>query len=141
MIKIRLKELMEDKNLTPSSFAEIIGVKDKRIVYEWIKDEKLPSYINLIKIADYFNCSLDYLLGRSEYNEETKFKKPEQFDKQLKNIMKYKNISQYKLTKDKVAYAGYFNYWFVKKNLPTTETLIKLADYFNISVDELVGRV
>ncbi|MBR2929900.1 MAG: helix-turn-helix transcriptional regulator [Clostridia bacterium] len=45
-------------------FARIIGVT-KQCVSNWENDNVLPSIEMLIKIADLFHVSTDYLLGRS----------------------------------------------------------------------------
>lgn len=44
--------------------ADKIGV-ERRSIYTWQKNGKIPATI-LIKMADLFGCSIDYLLGRTE---------------------------------------------------------------------------
>lgn len=43
-------------------------LKEKKIsnsiLHDWLSGEKLPSMENLCKIAEYVECSIDYLLGR-----------------------------------------------------------------------------
>lgn len=43
-------------------------MKEKKIsnsiLHDWLSGEKLPSIVNLCKIAEYVECSIDYLLGR-----------------------------------------------------------------------------
>jgi|SRR5690625_3833719 len=58
----RLKYLRINSNLTQRELAEIINVSTSTIgMYE--KDAREPSFETLIKIASYFNVSIDYLLG------------------------------------------------------------------------------
>ncbi len=141
MIKFRLKELLDENKISAKEFSKALKLSGSARVYEWINGFCLPKYNNLISIANYFNCSLEYLLGRTETNEEFVYKICPPFDVQLKNLMNLKKITQYKMIKDEVVNSGYFRIWFKMKSQPTAETLIKLADYFNISIDELVGRV
>ncbi len=141
MVQLRLKELLEEYKISPENFAVAIGMSAKARVYEWLRDCYIPNFESIIKIADYFKCSIEYLLSRSEDNSQTKFKKIPPFDTQLKNIMKLKKVSQYRMVKDKVINPNQFSMYFKRKLLPSIDTLIRLADYFNISVDELVGRV
>lgn len=63
----RLKQLREEKKLRQEDLATILNISRQAISnYEqgtrFPKDEKL-----LIAIANYFNVSTDYLLGRSQY--------------------------------------------------------------------------
>lgn len=59
----RLKEIRKQKNMNQKEFAELFGVNQKMISnYETGRNE--PSIELLIKIADYFKISIDYLVGR-----------------------------------------------------------------------------
>lgn len=58
----RLKELRLSNNMSQADFAKHIGIGQPAITaYE--KDLKFPGSANLIKIAELFNVSVDYLLG------------------------------------------------------------------------------
>ena len=50
--------------------------------YKYLKKEYLPCLANIIKIADYFECSIDYLLGLEESNY-LKFSQTPPFDRTL----------------------------------------------------------
>lgn len=39
-------------------------------IYNWLNSESMPDSESLIKISDYFGCSIDYLIGRNEHSEE-----------------------------------------------------------------------
>lgn len=54
---------MNDNNLTATEFALKVGVQ-KNAVSEWKSKRISPTAEALAKIADYFNVSVDYLLGR-----------------------------------------------------------------------------
>jgi transcriptional regulator with XRE-family HTH domain len=63
---LRLCALRKEINYTQRQMAERLGIKQPSYVrYEIGTSE--PTQEVLIKIADIFNVSLDYLLGRSEY--------------------------------------------------------------------------
>ena len=65
MISLRLKQLRSEHNLTQTDLANILGIaKTTLAAYEQGKSE--PSFETLIKIADYFNVTTDYLIGRDE---------------------------------------------------------------------------
>lgn len=64
----RLKLLRKERNLKAEEIAEILNSK-KRIVFSYEKNEAKPSFERLLKLADYFDVSLDYLVGRSDIRE------------------------------------------------------------------------
>ncbi|MBU3189606.1 cobalamin-dependent protein [Clostridium bowmanii] len=72
MIKIssfcnRLKNLRVENNLLQKDLAEMLALAQTTIAnYE--QGKRFPDEEMLLKIADFFNVSLDYLLGRSEIN-------------------------------------------------------------------------
>ena len=61
----RLKALREDSDVLSKDFAKAMNV-EPATVSNWEKGNRFPKEDMLIKIADYFNCSLDYLLGRTD---------------------------------------------------------------------------
>lgn len=64
----RLRRLRKDKDLTQGQLAEHIGVVPSAVgKYERL-EASYPSVDTLIKIADYFNVSLDYLLRGKKVN-------------------------------------------------------------------------
>ena len=64
----RIKKLRFDKEITQEELGKIIGVSTSMVgMYE--TNARKPSYDVLIKIADYFEVSTDYLLGRGGYEQ------------------------------------------------------------------------
>ncbi|AAO36644.1 transcriptional regulator (endogenous virus) [Clostridium phage phiCTC2B] len=62
----KIKSLRKDNKITQEELAIKIGVSTSMVgMYE--TDARKPSYEVLIKIADYFKVSLDYLLRETEY--------------------------------------------------------------------------
>lgn len=62
---MRIKELREEHRLTQKELAEKIGVAQSNIS-RWEKEEMEPAAGFVIKLADYFAVSADYLLGRTD---------------------------------------------------------------------------
>lgn len=58
-----MKELRTDNGYTPQTLAEKLGVT-VRLVYYWESGKRECGFDMLIKIADLFNTSIDYLVGR-----------------------------------------------------------------------------
>jgi len=62
----RVKTLRTEKSLTQIEFARKMGVSNGT-VGGWETAKILPSVPVLLKLAEFFGCTTDYLLGRSEY--------------------------------------------------------------------------
>ncbi|MCM3784368.1 helix-turn-helix domain-containing protein [Neobacillus mesonae] len=62
-LKNKIKELREARGMSTQELADILGVSQRQIqLYE--KGDSLPKLEGLIILADLFNVSTDYLLGR-----------------------------------------------------------------------------
>ena len=62
-MQLRLKELRLEKNLTQEKLAEAVGCS-KGAYSKYETGKRDPSIILLIRLADYFGVSVDYILGR-----------------------------------------------------------------------------
>ena len=68
-----LKKLRTSKNLSQSKLSKILGISSSTIgMYE--QGRRFPDQTILTKIADFFDVSTDYLLGRNPQNPPTHFK-------------------------------------------------------------------
>ena len=64
-MKFRLKELRKEKNISQLKLALDLNMNQNSISrYENMERE--ADYETLIKFADYFDISIDYLLGRTD---------------------------------------------------------------------------
>jgi len=64
MFRIVLKQLREENGMSQYKFAEEIGVVQST-VGNWESGTREPNLDTLCKLADYFEVSTDYLLGRN----------------------------------------------------------------------------
>lgn len=65
---MRLKELRKQKGISQLKLAMDLNMNQNSISrYE--NEEREADYITLIKLADYFNVSIDYLLERTDNPE------------------------------------------------------------------------
>lgn len=79
----KLKELRLEKSINQSELGEIIGISPSTVgMYE--RDQRFPDKEILGKIADYFEVSVDYLLGRTD--ERTINKEKTKLDPSIKTI-------------------------------------------------------
>ncbi|NMF06301.1 helix-turn-helix domain-containing protein [Clostridium beijerinckii] len=95
MLGDRIKLLRKEQKITQEQLADWLNVSRSSIKgYE--NDGVEPSLNVLIKIADRFNVSLDYLLGRTEEKHNVNL-----LDEYTKEILikVYEIIKDYKMTK------------------------------------------
>ncbi|QTX33242.1 helix-turn-helix transcriptional regulator [Aminithiophilus ramosus] len=65
MFSERLKSLRKARGVTQKALAASLGLSERH--YQGIEyGETKPGFDNLIALADYFDVSLDYLVGRSD---------------------------------------------------------------------------
>lgn len=69
-LKERVKELANNKGLSLPALESALGFGNGTIL-KW--DKSTPNADKLTKVADYFNVSIDYLLGREEKQDELLF--------------------------------------------------------------------
>lgn len=67
MIKFseRIRELRQEKGIKQREMADILGIK-LRSYQNYEGGDRRPDYEGLVALADYFNVTTDYLLGRSD---------------------------------------------------------------------------
>ncbi|MCH5156862.1 MAG: helix-turn-helix transcriptional regulator [Clostridiales bacterium] len=61
----KLYELLAEKGLNRKQFAEKCGIPYPTVI-GWTNLNRLPDYSALMKLADFFDCSVDYLMCRQD---------------------------------------------------------------------------
>lgn len=135
----RLSGLIIECGKSNLQIAEIVGVH-RTTIGKYLSGKDFPSTVTLIKLADLFNCSTDYLLGRIENDTDKKFKQCPPFSEQINFLLDYFKISKYKLAIEAEIPESIIYQWRDGKYMPTVPNLIKLSKYFDRSVDFILGR-
>ena len=65
LMEFRLKKLRKQKNISQLKLAIDLDM-NQNTISRYENMEREADYATLIRLADYFDVSLDYLLGRSE---------------------------------------------------------------------------
>ncbi len=60
-----LNQLLDNNHITRNKMLKDLGL-GKNSIINWERRDTLPNGNTLIKIADYFGVSLDYLVGRDD---------------------------------------------------------------------------
>ncbi|AZV57940.1 helix-turn-helix domain-containing protein [Clostridium sp. AWRP] len=127
----KLRKLRTSKHMTQQELAKILRISSSTIgMYE--QNRRSPDIETLKIIADYFQCSTDYLLDKEKDLEDINF------PNRLKELRLEKGLTQIELSKylniDKTTYTHYEKGTIA----PDIKTLKSLANYFNVSVDYLL---
>ncbi|MCC8483970.1 MAG: helix-turn-helix transcriptional regulator [Rickettsia endosymbiont of Labidopullus appendiculatus] len=145
-----LKRKFDKLNLKRKDFVQKTNISYATICKIMNLSQPNPEIGTILKIANYFKCSMDEVVGRNKYVTQDEF-----IDISLSNItsnlrsfinkkLQEQNLNPYKLGR----YIGFSEnpiQDFIKEN-STQEKLsspitVALADYFQISLDEMVGRI
>ena len=130
----RLKMIRKQRNLTQKQVFTAIGLGERNyqsLEYGTIK----PSYDTLLALADYFGVSIDFLTGHEEASFDNNI-----FAARFAFCRDDNNISLVDVSRDLNFKGDSVRRWANGQTLPDYGQLIKLADYFNVSVDYLLGR-
>lgn len=82
IIAERIKSLRKEKGFTQEQLAEYLGLNAKSSIANYESGANSPSDEIKRKMCELFNCSMDYLMGKSEY-------KTQQNDNSLENAKNY----------------------------------------------------
>ena len=84
----RLKELRAENNLTQEELGKLLGGLKKQLICYYEKGQREPSVEILVRTANVFNVSVDYLLGLSNNRQtsEAEWEKIRVEKEKLKNL-------------------------------------------------------
>ena len=63
----RIRDLREDLDMRQSDLAEATGI-DQRTISNYETGKTSPDSDSLIRLADFFHVSIDYLVGRTDHD-------------------------------------------------------------------------
>ncbi|MCC8398625.1 MAG: helix-turn-helix transcriptional regulator [Rickettsia endosymbiont of Labidopullus appendiculatus] len=116
-------------------------------------ENRRPEIKNIIKLANYFDCSIDEMLGRKEFisSEKQQYAQlsPEELSGNLKNFINKEldknNLTQYelgsKIGRSDDAVRPFLKEGDNNQKMLATDTVVAVADYFKVSIDGTLGRV
>ena len=137
----RLRRLRREAHVPERELAQLLNITaEAYIKYETGKRE--PCMERLILLAQRFGVSADYLAGRTE--EPTPYpgsKYPEKslFPERLRVLRKAKKLYQRQLAADVGLVERAVGRYEMGERRPRLDRLIVIADYFDASIDYLLG--
>lgn len=132
----RLTELLINNNLTQLKLGNAIGISSTAI-NGYFNENYYPALDVCKKLAKYFDCSINYILGLSE-NKENKNTNTNDFFTNFNKLMKETKLS-IKKTLENLQMSEHNYYRWRDGQIPKTVNLVEIAEYFNVSVDYLIG--
>ena len=141
-MKLKLREIREKNDLSGRQMA--IKMKVGKTTYNYYElGKRIITVEKLNRFCNIFSCSMDYVLGLTEFNIVTKKKyqiNKELVGQRLKEIRKENNLSQELvadiLNTSQSTISAYEN----GHTLIITAFLYELAKKLNVSADYLTGR-
>lgn len=70
-MNLRIRDMREDNDLTQKQISSIINC-DQSLYSKYERGEREIPLALIIKLADYYNTSVDYLIGRTDKSEINK---------------------------------------------------------------------
>ena len=143
----KLKELREysniEKRISQKEIADAIGIK--RSAYNQFEQQYdiIPTK-RLIQVADFFNVSIDYILGLSKDKLYSELESGINIDinrKRLKEFRKEHKLTQAKLAEVLKVDQSVVSNFERGRNLIATPFLYDLCTKYNLSADYLLGRI
>ena len=123
--------------------AKEIGVSHTT-VYDLLKCKyQQPSTIVFFRLLELFHCSADYLLGFLEFpTENVVYHTPlSTYGTRIRELLQKHDIKQKIFCQDMHISSALLYKWLTDKTLPSVEYLVKLAKYFDMSVDIFIKRI
>ncbi len=140
----RLYFLREEKDLTQKELAEELGINTRTSISEWENNKEIIPLDKLNRYANYFNVSIDYLVGLSDSKTskfETRDLNLKEIAKRLLEVRTKHNLTQQqlalKLNTTHSTLSAYENAHVLIK----TVFIYQIAKEYNYSIDYLLGKI
>ena len=135
----RLDSLLFDAKLNPPALAKILGC-GRATINRYLSGLKMPTVEMVVKMADYFQVTADFLLGLEEENSSEIFYPYVPFRSRLPQLCAEYGITKYQLKKRTgIPESAIYN-WQAGRTNPTIESLVRIAQALNCTVDHVLGR-
>lgn len=143
-LKIKRKDFIEGSGITRSGTSGLINGLHIN-----------PSLTTTVRIADYFNCPVDEVLGRKKYllikDANQPIFKTLSLEEMSNNVklciiseLKIRNITAKQLA-SLCSIGNDIIMKLIKENSTkkslSTRSVLAISDYFDVSIDEMIGRV
>ncbi len=134
----RLSELVFEREKTVPEIIKELDIPANTF-YRYLRGAQPPNLKMAIKLADYFSCSIDFLLGRTDTNEPPKHP-PIPFSERIPQLLQVFGVNKAQLYKAAEIHPSVFFRWQKGETSPELASICLLADAFGCSVEFILGR-
>ncbi len=141
--KLKLKELRLEKNLSQREIANIIGIAQQTYNHYEVGENIIPLK-HLNSLANYFDVSIDYILGLTEIRKYQNSIKEIDMIKSgniLKDFRRSNKLTQTKLASILNTFHTVVVDYEHGKNLIATPFLYTICKKYGVSADYLLGKI
>lgn len=124
IIAERIKNLRKEKGLTQEQLAEILGLNAKSSIANYESGANSPSDDIKKKMCDLFDCTMDYLMGKSDFKN---------FDKAFNDYIE----NQYQIDVNNALQSSLFDLTQCKLPIKQIESILLKYPYSSLSQEEL----
>ena len=134
-----LNDMLSVREMDSAQFGIELGI-DASVVRRWRNNAIDVRLKTLIRFADFFKCSIEYLCGKThEYNIIEKQATYQNFGERLQVVMKESGVKPFQLFRNTKIIPSKYYYW-ISGGEPSLTSLEMLAEYLNVTLDYLIGR-
>lgn len=139
----KLKSLREDAQLRQIDVANVLGIdRTTYTSYEIDRDTMPINHLNTL--CNYFDVSIDYILGLTKIRKYSNYRQEINKDlmlERIKKIRKDNNLTQIKIAKlFNISRSTWTGYEYGYYQMPTL-ILYDIASKFHISIDYILGKI
>lgn len=136
----KLKSLCLENNISCLQLEKFLNIHNARLS-KYCQQTFFPNIDRAICLANYFNCSLDYLVGLTNIKISENLSTPniQIFFQRINDLIAIEKNKTVFLNNCKLARTTLFR-WKQKNIFPRLENIYNIASYYNISIDYLLGR-
>lgn len=134
-------DLYLSTNLTKTKFAKTVGLKHSQI--EKYMHGTIPLISSVVKICDYFNVSIDYIVGLSIDKRYPNMKQgfnPSCFYPEYSRLLNKSSTTHFALAQRCIVTETSLSSW-KRGRLPSFEVLVAIAYELGGSIDRMLGRI
>ena len=135
----RFKDILDDSEYKRTEIVKLIPISQSTLSNA-LTYGIIPSTKTLLKIADFFDISINYLLGKTDVEGFDKSSSTASFLSRFESLCSEKEVTHYKVASDCLFDKSNISRWISKGFIPELEILELLCDYFNVSIDYILGR-
>lgn len=137
--KKRFLELIDDFDCKKSEIPKLLNI-DYNVYIKITEFGIIPKPVVLTRIADYFNISVEYLLGRTDNSYFAKAEMETPFLARYQALKAETDMTDYAVAQKLHITTSYTTNWKNKNYMPSIINLIELSEIFKVSIDYLLGR-